>query len=340
MCLALHENVLHRIVLNILSWFALALMVAGCNLSRERIVFPELEKSSDQINDSSFLVSVNAIVANNDGYYVLDEKLGYLVFFDRNLKAKFFYGTPGEGPGELISPSQFYLHKDGICVLNTGKQTFEWFNYNNARPVRTVTLPSTIVGLLLDTRFFCNNNIYYVSAPESGMPITIINEASPNVEGFGTISDYYQLQNPAAANARFLFKTSQGNILALSGSSPKLEIYDVSGNLLLQENLDNAHIKERRHFIESNILRDDGDSFYWYFRDCYHVGNRLYILTISGKDKPVCNVVYEYKVTEENIILIKSYKLRGEWYSSLAVHNNFLLAFETSYDKLELYELQ
>jgi len=88
------------------------------NTDNRKISFCEFEKFQPDL-EKVVLSRVTKIVSHDNMIFILDERQGTIFVFDR--KANFLYsiGRPGQGPGDLENPIDFYIsRKSNIYVLN------------------------------------------------------------------------------------------------------------------------------------------------------------------------------------------------------------------------------
>jgi len=87
--------------------------------------FEEIEIDFDQVP----LRKITKINFQNDRIYILDIDRAELYVLDKTGKLLLVIGRPGQGPGDLEYPCDFFISKDGkIYVLNTLPSRVEIFN--------------------------------------------------------------------------------------------------------------------------------------------------------------------------------------------------------------------
>lgn len=84
-----------------------------------------------ETNEHSFFGGVSAMDIINDTVYILDAR-GVKSLLRFTTKGKFVdkIGSIGQGPGEYISPQNFFVFRDRICIIDNSQQKILCYNKN------------------------------------------------------------------------------------------------------------------------------------------------------------------------------------------------------------------
>ncbi|HRK53808.1 MAG TPA: 6-bladed beta-propeller [Cyclobacteriaceae bacterium] len=324
-------------------WILLLVLMSGC-ISPNRKRNLKYVKSLSYLSDSTFLSDVRNIDFYNNRYMVSENRRGQIIELDEQLNVVSNSGTLGEGPGELKGLTRFFIRNDSIFAINPGERTIEVYLSGDTLSRKTIPIPEEIVGTRVDFRFFVTNTEVFVSAPESGSAITsfnmngIISRNIGRLEEFKVASDNPKFAN-SIRNLQFIFQSSDGKIISVMEGNPVIRVFDPSGNIINTFYANEyGTIRERKSYIDNQPKEQY--STYAYFRDVYYCDGKLYLLCISGTEKPLkANSILVFKLASDKMEFIEELQLPGKWYSSFCVSRNGILAFETTEDELQLFEL-
>lgn len=312
--------------------------ISGCG-TREVIVNPRPVKNVLMFSDSTFFTDISACNFYADRYFVSDRNRGQIFELDSDLNLLFTYGQTGEGPGEFAGLPTFAIDGGNIYAVNEGKQTIEMFELRSPKPSKTIRIPGELIGSTIEHRFFSRDFKITTSASENGIPVCTFDTSSTVRSTLGRVYEFNNAFQNKIRNYRYVFGYGE-KIIAVSDNVAAVEVYSRAGDLIRTTEIQEAEpIKDRQYFIDEKGTREE-NSYYRIFRDVYYDGNKLYLLCIGGREDPVCRQVLVYSMGQNDMLSYDyTINLPGEWYASICAAANRLLAFETTKDELQLYDL-
>ncbi|WP_421876884.1 hypothetical protein [Marinoscillum sp.] len=292
--------------------------------------------SISYLSDSTFVSKVYDISIGPEGIYLSDYVRGQVIALDgETYDVRRTYGVPGEGPGEIQGLSAFYLSSDSIYAINQARKEVVIFHKNSSIPKRWFSIDRSISSSEFDLSFFVEDEVVFASAPKNGAPLVSVKVSDGLLlKKFGKEFKYGHPTQNLIRNGRHLFGF-ENKIISVSDNMPVLEIYSNQGELLVSDDIsDNCDVNERLEFIkDQNDIAPN--SYYNMFRDVYYDDQKLYLLTISGRDKPRVNKILVYQVDDNGFTYDRTLQLPGIWYTALACHNDSqLVIFENGTESL------
>jgi hypothetical protein len=294
-------------------------------------------QSFDELPGELFFGKPSSMYSNAEGLYFSDNERGIVFFVNKEFSEVQVFGKKGEAPHELNSPSNFFIYEGNLYCLDQGKNSIVKYRLETGEFLESFRIPRAINGSDFELRFFVEKNEIFLSAPYSQNAYVRIQNDS-TFTGFGEKFNFGNPKTDVFRNERFLFK-NQDKIIALSSNMPFIEMFDLNGNLILKEDISTVPaISERLQFIE-NENDTDPNSYYRTVKDAYFSENKLYILAISGIERPMANKILVFEFSEHSASL--NYQgeitLPGTWYASFSVFENNLYVYENRSGQIHHY---
>lgn len=289
------------------------------------------------LSDSSFVSDVRCIYFFQGLFLVSDYNRGQVIGLDNDLNVVKTYGNAGRGPGEIMGALGVYASGESVYCVNQGAQAVEVFSYRSGIHQYSLRLPTEILGTTLNNRIFERDGLFFFSAPASQSLVAGFDHDSHVRLKFGSLVPFETVFETMIRNSSFLFQAAGGKTLTISDNIPEIRLFDTYGNQELKLDISFVEpIKQRLYF--SSKAQKRANSFHNLFEDVYYHDGLLYLLAISGNDKPVCNEVVILSLDETGAKIHSVVKLDGAWYSALAVDNSRnMLIYNASADQLEYY---
>ncbi|QTD38778.1 6-bladed beta-propeller [Polaribacter batillariae] len=293
-------------------------------LKKERVI--------ERLSDSSFIYDVRAIINYNEDIYLSDYKRNQVIVLDESLKLKKTLGSAGKGPGEFIGPSQLFIDNDTIYVMNDGHRTIEAFDFFKHQ--KTISPPKEI-RLSAEKKFVKSNNYFYLSNVNSHGSISRYNSYNKNIKQFGLIEKYRTEKETRIKNGKYILKY-QDFIIAVSDNKPKLEMYNMTGDFVLE--FDYRSIKSVSNtmdYIEKQ--KQEENSYYEFVSDAYLFSDKLYLLTLFyNQNKMFSNKVLEIEINNTAFRASRLLDLGNDWFESICITKGTLLASNGSLVEFKL----
>lgn len=286
--------------------------------------------SISEFSESLALTKITYMVENDDKILAYDEKLSKIIILNKELKFISSFGEKGRARNEFIEPTSFKVHNDTIIVKDPGHQRYNLFDMNGSM-ITSIRYPDNI-GASQKIEYFKGSII-------DGAKENIFTKTdSANSYGFAEIVKYSTIIQSYVRN-NYQFHILNSNILAVSTSSPFVNVYDENGGLKSSFNYQSIdYIVNQQRYSEANFNKNK--TYFSLICDSYLCADKLYLLTASnmGNGYFVNNIlVLHFK--EDNFTIENSLKLNGNQYSSIAVTESHLYAFNVVSSHIELYEL-
>lgn len=288
------------------------------------------------LSDSSYVSDVRCIRYFEGLFFVSDYNRGQVVALNRDLNVMKTYGNAGKGPGEITGALGVYPTRENIYCVNQGAQSIEVYDLNSGIHKRSIRLPIEILGTTLNTRIFEQEGHFFFAAPASGNLVAVFDDSGMQFK-FGALIPFETSFETMIRNSSFLFQTIESKILVVSDNIPEIRLFDSTGNQELKVDISFIEPIKQRLYFSSNAQKR-ANSFHNLFEDVYYQDGLLYLLAISGKDKPVCNEVVILSLDKNDVRVHSVVPLDGRWYTSIAVDKSRnLLVYNAGADQLEYY---
>jgi hypothetical protein len=315
-------------------------MLLFCQCQRrpagEKIVYQKSFQAGT-LSDSSFVSDVRCIRYFEGLFFLSDYNRGQVIGLDRDFTVKQTYGSSGTGPGEIKGALGVYLNAERIYCVNQAGQSIEVFDRHSGVHQQSVRLPTEILGTTLNSRFYEREGLFFLAAPASGNLVAAFDHDSRVTVKFGEMIPFETAFETMIRNSSFVFEGAEGETVVVSDNIPEIRLFDASGNQLWKADIDFLEPVKERLYFSSNAERRP-NSFHNLFEDVYFKEGNLYLLAISGKEKPACQDVVILSLDKKGVSLKSVVKLDGAWYSALAVDDSRnMLAYNASADQLEYY---
>lgn len=157
---------------------------------------------------------------------------------------------------------------------------------------------------------------------------------------FGNLIDYPTDSERKLKNQRHLH-IYKNKIIAIPDCQPLIELYDVNGNLLYVEKIDNLQIvKDVLEYVKE---KNNGPNTYFkYFYDSYVCNNSVYILVLTKghNNRPESNKIIQLEIYDDKIIPKQVFDLGSGWYGPLCISEGNILAFNSVTGELNMFEYE
>lgn len=294
----------------ILNVFILSIFLCfeGCISNREAEITNEIVitpyRIVDQVNDSIFFGFIADIVADDSVILFLDHSNKRLIACDHQFNLIQVIGRSGKGPGELQYPSEvsikngFYLIRDNLEIKKYSRDgTFTGSIETKTNLAATFSLDN-------------QQNYYLYAGAYGSLPIIVIDKSNNLINSFGV---KYQVQGNDRQQVWFqsrnLFVTNDNQLLSVGTSYPSVELYDLKGELLHYQQLDEPIIAERYKKIVENLVKEPNGIGFLY-NDTYLFKKQLYILKTTRVNEKMFSYLYVWKISHDKITPAHRYELR------------------------------
>jgi len=291
----------------------------SCKNEAIKIDEVRLEKISEinQLTDSSFISDIRSICYYNETFYLTDYKRNQIILLNNELKLLSFLGSRGKGPGEFLGAAHLYIDNDSIYVLNDGKKTIEVFGKNSH--IKTIT-PPTSTRVSSRHRFVKFKNNFYVSSTGNDKSILRFNSQN-KIKRFGLVKKYGSAKETNIKNKKQLVKYKK-YIIGISDNRPKIEMYDIEGNIISEFNYGYIKILEQTiDYIRNKQKRMN--SYLMIVSDAYIYSNKLYLLLrIRSNEKMTSNKILEIEIDETKFKPTRVLDLGLGWFNTFCISDN------------------
>jgi len=301
-------------------------------------------KSIDKFSDSTYFSYITSILADHEYYYFSDMTNSRIVITNKKLEVKIGIGSYGEGPNEFVGAAEIFKSGNWIYAFDDGNRRLHF--YENNKWIKAITPPT--YGPYLE-RFSVDNQdtiIIYSSQGKSTNIIVMDMDGQNIIKHSITTESYWNKQRKIKASSHVL-STNDNYYLVIPLDEPIILVYDSLWKLYNSVNLANNPILERPiSSIRAKYFSLPPNTTCILFDDVFlDEKGYLYLLTycINDKQDKEFNIVMKYAVTPDSISYCHSYKLEspnmGEWYNSIAVYNDTMVAFEHQHSEIHLFSL-
>jgi hypothetical protein len=317
----------------------ITLTLSSCNYQRNKLSIQSIKKdiSINQLSDSSFFSDIRSLCFYKNNFFVSEYNRDNIFILNSNLELEKTIGNKGKGPGELLGASHLYLYKDSIFVINDGKRTIEVFGFENH--LRTINIPQGL-SLNSDIRFCLHRSSIILTNFNSTSSISSLSINSDSIIWFGNLKKFGTQKENRIKNKRHLH-IMEDRVIAIPDCQSKIEIYNMSGELLLDYEFRNLDLVSKLvQFTEKQ--GKEINSYYQLFPDSYVYENQIFILTLSvGKnDKLQCNKIIQFEVINDSILPKRIFQLGNGWFGPFCVTGEGILAYNRTSAELILYDYE
>jgi len=283
-------------------------------------------KIIDQVSDSTFLSFVLDIVADDSNVLLMDYSQMRMVVCDHLLHEIHHFGRRGKGPGELVYPSEVLIYNKEFFIRDNKeikKYSFEG-DY-----LGSIDTESNVNGTYAIDK---NGNYYVPSGVADKQPVNVIDNTGAITTSFGLKYDVPGNDRQKLwFQKRDLFLTADNLLLAVGCSYPSVELYNLNGELIFSQQLENPIIVNS---YQDNVeeLVNEPDVMVELYNDTYVFENRLYALKVSQPEGGFIANLLVWDISKRDLNLINKYQLELEEDSFLdeicLLSDSTLVAFE------------
>lgn len=206
--------------------------------------------------------------------YLLDSKNDRVKIFDKNMKFIRSLGSRGQGPDEMIEPTDMDLDKEGNIYIADPENSRIVIIDSSGQAAKNISLRG--LKFLLDLNIAVDSEgLIYISTAES--LITVLNISGQIINSFGEIYEHKRSGVNYNINVVHLDVDSENNLwVAYEHYIPEIRKYDNNGKLLFRKEITGPHIDEIRK-KQMNIPLTGPFTLYGNFSDikCLSNGNVL-----------------------------------------------------------------
>lgn len=310
------------------------LFVLGCQNKHSAPPIPQIsvnvQNKISEFNDSTFVDQTVDIHYSNGNIFLTEIKNGRVLELNEAYELKQVFGRIGDGPAELQYPEASQVYNNQLLILDGGHQKIKVFNMDGTISHQFgEDIPS-------NSGFFVKNDKLYGSQyTRSNLPLfsySLTNNDS--IQYFGSQNRKLTTINHDRARDFHLF-SFKNEIVAASINEPVIERFDLEGNKIdelyfpeyFEEYIQYATEKEK----SSSTMRPT----FSFNSDVILSGNKLYILTVGynkAMAKVTSNLIFNFTIENSEILLSRIIELNNNstdaWYTSFAIFNNRILAFD------------
>lgn len=234
------------------------------------------------------------------------------------------FGGTGRGPGEFTGAMYSFSDEEYIYVSNSGNQSVSVFNRKDS------SYHSEILQARTVSRFVGTPDYIYLSSPYANPEVPFLRKERTDTGedaefGKGTGNDFF-------ARNIFNLLPYQDYILAVSHSEPTIHLYDLPGNQIWEQNIeDNPNLNETMNFVHQFYAASENNNrTVTLFNDASVTGDFLILNLYSRKEGQLkTNDYLVYKIKEIGLDQVMSFEtnigIRGIT-STFCVHNNQLFS--------------
>lgn len=325
---------------NILLARAILILMCGlysCSESPNELSILKLKhrQSIDQV-DSFYLTDVRNIISTSNEYFLSDNFETKIFCLNNKFNLKYFVGSKGKGPAELLSAEQFYVYKDTIFIMNSPNQSIEV--YINDRYVRTIRSDNfKFYGM---TRFSYNNGIFYFPSHDKVHRVMTYSKTT----GITTYFGKDEMKRKMDQFSHVLF--NMNHIYVVSKSNPEILVYDIKGELI--QKIEYSNIPIISDFMKFHNIypeQPDGSSFTGIIQDAVFYKNGLYIsfLSLDIENHNECRHILKLSESDDGKIYPHSIlELDSDFATTFAVDSINIITYDASANEnsLKIYSNQ
>lgn len=257
-------------------------------------------KSIDKLSDSSYILSAQSMLLNDNKLFFLDERRSQIIVLDNELNLLTTIGRGGKGPNEFIPSSFTVIGKDTVVVNDSGNNRLQLY-HSSGNHIRSISLRDISARLI--NGFHYNNRV--LTATSIGNKAIIMyrfNEAYlPNmVKEFGERYKFNSEIQNGIRNDRYLHKYN-GKTIAISDNQPFIELYDIDGNILTRYDYSNIEIIENQLKYIKNKGQTNEKSYMRLVHHTYIFNDNLYILINRNTPQFARNIIIQFSLKPEII---------------------------------------
>lgn len=276
-----------------------------------------LSKQIEDVADTLLLHDVTCLTFHDNKLFFTNPVYDHIVSLDKNLDLLKIIGTQGEGPGQLLSISQFAIDDSLISVLNGRNRRINVFSVAGD-PVSETAISSSILFDLNYRYCFIDADIIGCS-PAAETPLSKYNIYTKEQTLFGEIYQFPTSKQTEIRNRRFMVKMDT-RLIVVSDNLPSIEIYD-------QDNLERISLYDYSGIgqIEKNIQAIESksgitdNSYCVLIQDVYVTDRHLYVLLNDFTNNDFkANQIIKFDI-HPDIKPVALYKLPGDYFSTFCV---------------------
>ncbi|MFD2035023.1 hypothetical protein ACFSKL_09485 [Belliella marina] len=300
------------------------------------------EKTYNQIDNDLFLFEVRDIKISshsNGDIFLINQKRAVKV--DSSFKSYIEIGKYGDGPMEMLSPSNLFVKEDGIYI--TDSELLKIFKYNtNGEFLREWKLPDryfTISDFVATLPAHDSEELmFYFNSPTKGI-INVFN-AKETLE----FQQSVEIPSPTFISEDFYYLVHDGqNNFAIPHSKEVIYIYDGKGRLIDQVKLPDYLFADRLKFKEEQIKRNPNsvNSTFKLISDVYYNQGNLYLLLSQNSGENLdyyCNKVLVLDIKGGNKFK-KVYQLKGDVFNQITIKDSVLFTYNEITSTIQKYIL-
>ena len=230
------------------------------------------------------------------GYlYVLDSGNNRIMKYDDGGNFITQIGRFGRGPGELINPRSFAVHKDGtIFVLNLGNSRVEIYD-SAGKYKNSFKFENRIFSQSHQLEIDRLKNIYLPSEFNSSKLLSVYDSSGHKIKDFGDKLNFTFTSNQWHRNNVIQFiADNHDNLYVQFVSNPILRKYDRSGELIWERNYSQLpNVKKISRIFDEDEKKDisnNGISIYSF----------VFFITIAGNKSIIVDAPQPYLVEESS----------------------------------------
>lgn len=295
-------------------------------------------KSIDQVSDSTFFNFILDIVANDSVLLFLDYSQMQLVVCDHLLNEINHFGRRGKGPGELVYPSEILIH-DSAFYIRDNKE-LKKYTFGGAF-LGSVDTETNITGAYAIDK---NGNYYVPCGVADKKPVSVIDDNGKIINSFGIKYDVPGNDRQKRwFQKRDLFLNVDDLLLAVGNSYPSVELYNLDGELVFSQLLENPIIFESyQRNVES--MANEPDVMVDLYSDTYLYENSLYLLKTSQQNEKAISTLFVWDISHKGVKLRCSYQLKLNEEVSIfdeicLLNDTTLVAFEMASKSLSFFRI-
>lgn len=244
------------------------------------------------------------MVADDSVILLLDHSNKRLITCDHQFNLIQVIGRSGKGPGEFQYPSEvsikngFYRVRDNLEIKKYSRDgTFTGSIETKTNLAATFSIDD-------------QENYYLYAGSYGSLPIIVIDKSNNFINSIGV-----KFQVPGNERqqvwfqSRNLFVTSDNQLLSVGTSYPSVEFYDLKGELLHSQQIDEPIIAERYKKIVENLVKEPNGIGYLY-NDIYLFKKQLYILKTTRENEKMFSYLFVWNISHGKITPAYQYELR------------------------------
>ncbi|MCF7859963.1 MAG: 6-bladed beta-propeller [Candidatus Cloacimonetes bacterium] len=231
-----------------------------------------------KFTDSTYCGKVYSMAGKENKIYFSD--FSNHRFICLNLEGDLIYSldTKGRGPGEFNYPGYFEIKHDSIYLFDMGNHRINIYtisgNYKREFPVKNYS-GSSRFAIDDDDRF-------YFSSANSKEPVVVTDRHGNKLFSFGQPIKRYrdtQFQLNHNSERHLMYDEINARIIAVSKTTPIVEIYSLQGKLLKENDLSkDVLLKEYDDFVSSDYKNLPNNASKLYFASVRIENNEIQLL--------------------------------------------------------------